>query len=140
MKKNKIMLLMIALIGINAGVMIGTEKGAFIHGVLKVSEKEAFICTVCKVITNIYAYNKNTIDKDDLKSCFDALESSFGYRAITSSNELIDVLEKGKTLLDFDILGIKIENKSAISYKKKEIATLDAIIEQIKLIQQSEVQ
>ena len=190
MIKNKVMFLMSSLVVLNIGVVIGAET----------VEKVAFTRTICKKMANMYAYSKYSIDKNDLVLFIESND-------IASVNELIDVLEQGKKLLNHDIVAIKTENKSALSYwatllpasfflfistgafldlakgdinlfrehlamdervylslltasaiaapvavyklyghymftrnKKQEIATLDAIIEHIKLIQQDEVQ
>jgi len=90
---------MSSLVAINAGGAIGAEA----------VEKVAFTRTICKKMANLYNYSKCSIDKNDLGLFLESND-------IASVNELIDVLEQGKKLLNYDILAIKTENKSALSY------------------------
>lgn len=99
MTNNKLMFLMTALISINTSMVMGAE----------LSEKDAFARTVCKEMVNLYAYSKGAIDKNDLAVFLE-------YKDIKSTDELIAVLEHGKTMLSYDIVDIKTENKSALSY------------------------
>ena len=93
MIKNKVMFLIVAYVGINATVVTGAEKERII----------------CKKIMNMYTYSKDTLDQKDLALFIQSNE-------IASVTELIAVLERGKTLLNYDIVNMKTENKSASSY------------------------
>jgi hypothetical protein len=95
------MFLIAALIGANAGFIMGVQDDG--------AEPVSFERTMGTKILNVYRYNSNAISTNDLSVFLDV-------NAIGSLDDLTCIVKSFKRSLNHDLLLVKMENKSSLLY------------------------